>query len=175
MSSCPCRSEKWLFCWAKMNTSAKTRGGTLSLPPCSDGGGESFLARLTINQRLFFDKNLYLYCMYKLCFLRRPAEVSNCSVLDFCSHPSFCLLTVCWLGSQSMFALFSLVHTFPLIFNLCKAGISWTSRNAVCFFYSSRKQKLFPRARTAAHGWQPKVVSFVKTRLCVWPPSTMQY
>lgn len=67
----------------------------------------------------------------------------------------FCLLTVCCLGSQSMFALLSLVHTFPhfFSFNLCKAGISRTSRNAVCFFFffnSSREQKLFPSCQSGS-------------------------
>lgn len=114
------------------------------------------LSCFIFNGLIFFDKNPHLY---KLCFLRRPTELLDRSILDFCQQPSFCLLTICWLGSHRMFALSPLVHTPPL-YNLCKAGISRTLRNAVCFFYSSHKQKL-RRARTPAHGWQPRVVSFV--------------
>lgn len=62
---------------------------------CMFGEGQSFLSQLIINQRLFLDTNLYLYCMYKLCFLRHPTELLNCSVLDFCRQPSFCLLPIC--------------------------------------------------------------------------------
>lgn len=36
-----------------------------------------------INQRLFLDKDVYLYCTYKLCFLRPPSELLDCSTLDF--------------------------------------------------------------------------------------------
>lgn len=47
------------------------------------------------------------------------------------------------LTCSSMAAVFSLVHTFPHFYNLCKAGISWTLRNCCLFlfFYSSHKQK----------------------------------
>lgn len=57
------------------------------------GKGKSFHALFIVNQRLFLEKkNQHLY---KLCFLRHPAELLNSSVLDFCRLPSFCLLTIC--------------------------------------------------------------------------------
>lgn len=50
-------------------------------------------------------------------FHRQPSSFVSTQLVDF--------------SSQNMFALLSTL--FPL-FNLCKAGISWTSRSTVCFF-----------------------------------------
>lgn len=151
MSSCPRWSEKWLFHRVKMNTSAKSWDELYHCLHVWRGRVLSW----ALNWKTIFRQNsgsvLYVRTLF---FYVTP---QTCFVLDSCTPPSFCLLAVCRLGSRSMFALFSLVHTFPpRLFNLFKARISWTSRNAIRVFYSSRKQKLFPRARTAANGWQPK-------------------
>lgn len=67
-----------------------THGGTVSIL----GKRKFFHAMFIINQRLFLEekKNQHLY---KFCFLRRPTELLNSSVLDLCRLASLFLLTFC--------------------------------------------------------------------------------
>lgn len=81
--------------------------------------------------------------------------VGTAPSLTCAGSPLFCLLTICWLGSQSMFALFSLVRTFLRFLIYVNPGLVGPRGTLFVSFYSSRKQKLFPRARTAARRWQP--------------------
>lgn len=111
MSSRPRRSEKWLLVRWKTNASGLIRWRSF-VTVFGKGGGCPFPALFIKNQRLFLDENLYLY-VQTFCFLRHPSL--NCwtapSLTPAGSPPPF-VSSVCWLGSRSMFALFSLVHTF---------------------------------------------------------------
>lgn len=120
--------------------------------------------------------------MCKPCFLRHSTknELMNCSVIDFCRQPSFLspFTIFCWLGSQSMFALFSLVRTFPRFLIYVKPGLVGPRGTLFVSFIhlvNKKKKKLSSPSLLPEQWlrrWQPEVVSFVKTQLCVRPPGT---